>query len=142
MKRKLIEQIKTMEALAPQLLKPGAVTPNGTAIDRLGYHSARFALQFGTTTSNNTAAQSVTGVLYDSTDGTSNFSAYCTATFSVSITANETGATTIDSATVDLAGAARYIQMRFTGTNTTTGSVSAPFSAVCVLGDAIDEPAV
>jgi hypothetical protein len=144
MRRKLLEQIKTVEALAPQALKPGAITPVGTVVDRKGYLSLRAMLQVGITTSASTASQDIEGVLYTSNDSATatSFATFNTANFSVLVTAADTaGASFTSSDALDLSGAYRFVQLRLTGTNTTTGAVSASIAASFVLGDAQIEPA-
>ncbi len=142
MRRKLLEQIKTVEALAPQRQPGGACTAVGTIVDRDGYLSMRAILNYGIGTGTNSVNQTITAVLYDSASSAgSNASAYNTAAFSLAITATETGGSTSASDEIDLSGAARYIQLRLTGTNTISAGYSAPISAVFVLGDAAVEPA-
>jgi len=141
-RRKLIEQVKVVEALASVRLTPGAITQNGTVVDRKGFLSCKAILNVGITTSASTANQDIEAVLYhNTTTAAASFSAYLTASFSLLVTAADTaGASASSVDELDLSGAARYIQLHFTGTNTTTGGVSASMAAVFILGDAINEP--
>jgi len=157
MRRKLIEQVVKRYGLVTSI-SAGATTAHVSAgagtgvIDRQGFLSAYFVQMHATETAGLTTDSTVF-TLYQS-DDKSTWTAVNTGTWTMqtypAISAGGTAATTaaqlivdgqiVDSLNVDLAECKRYLQIYLTSTGATT--VTAIVSVTCVLGDAVNEPAV
>ena len=157
MRRKLIEQVVKRYGLVTSI-SAGATTAHVSAgagtgvIDRQGFLSAYFVQMHATETAGLTTDSTVF-TLYQS-DDKSTWTAVNTGTWTMqtypAISAGGTAATTatqliVDgqiakSLDVDLIGLKRYLQIYLTPTGAVTAT--AIVSVTCVLGDAVNEPAV
>lgn len=157
MKRKLIEQVVKRYGLVTSI-SAAATTAHVSAaagtgvIDRQGFLSAYFVQMHAIETAGLTTDSTVF-TLYQC-DDKSTWTAVSTGTYTMQTypaqsaggTADTTAAQLIvngqvcKSLNVDLVGLKRYLQVRLTPTGQTT--VTAIVSVTCVLGDAVNEPAV
>jgi len=134
MRRKLIEQVVDKACMLVTITGSATSAVMSSAIDREGYLSARVVIQ-GKATAGDTAIITIT--VYDSTDGTGTYTIYDSA--NATTTYNVTSSVTSKGFDVDLAGADRYIKIYATPASAVCTTT---FTAVCILGDAVTEPAV
>ena len=139
-RRKLIEQVITRTTGLGQRFSAGATTAHVSAVvDRRGFWSAHV---IGTTFSLSTAETMpyVFTLKHSDLTDAATFSAFNTATFSVTVTGALSTDATLSSKSIDLLGASRYLQVTVSTSAATT--ITAIVTSAIVLGDGVNEPSV
>jgi len=134
MRRKLIEQVIEKACMLTTITGSSTTSNISSAVDREGYLSAHIAVQLKATAGDTT---NITVQVYDSTESTGTYTIYESANATVTVKA--TSSVTASGFDVDLAGADRYIKVYATASSAVCTTT---ITAVCILGDAVTEPAV
>jgi hypothetical protein len=134
MRRKLIEQVIEKACFIGKITGSATSAVMSNVIDRDGYLSARVVVQT-VATAGDTAV--ITINVYDAAESTGTYTVYDSANATVTI--NATSSVTADGFDVDLAGADRYIKVYATPESAVCTTT---YTAVCILGDAVNEPCV
>lgn len=143
MRSKLIEQVIKRSCIIDSI-SAGATTAHVSAIiDRLGFNSAYFVQQQRPFTASITSEKTVF-TLYEGDVTTATFTIVDSATNTMYtipiISTSVTASGAVNALNVSLAGFQRYIQVYLTTTG--AGTITSVVTVSCILGDAVNEPAV